>query len=91
MGARALAHRGELKGKNLACWCALDEPCPRRRAAALRERRVRLRNARRRRPGGGIPDSTRPAKPHVLAATRQGAGADVLRDGLANAFRQPVA
>jgi hypothetical protein len=21
--ARALAHRGELKGKNLACWCAL--------------------------------------------------------------------
>ena len=25
--ARALAHRGELKGKNLACWCALDEPC----------------------------------------------------------------
>jgi hypothetical protein len=25
--ARALAHRDQLKGKNLACWCALDEPC----------------------------------------------------------------
>lgn len=23
---RALAHRGELRGKNLACWCALPEP-----------------------------------------------------------------
>jgi hypothetical protein len=25
--ARALAHRGELKGKNLACWCALSAAC----------------------------------------------------------------
>jgi hypothetical protein len=25
--ARAVAKRGELKGKNLACWCALDAPC----------------------------------------------------------------
>jgi hypothetical protein len=25
--AGALAHRDQLKGKNLACWCALDEPC----------------------------------------------------------------
>jgi Domain of unknown function (DUF4326) len=37
--SRALAHRGELKGKNLACWCALDAPS-RRRAVALCERRV---------------------------------------------------
>ena len=22
-----LAHLGELRGKNLACWCPLDEPC----------------------------------------------------------------
>jgi Domain of unknown function (DUF4326) len=25
--ARALAHRGELKGKNLACWCAPSAAC----------------------------------------------------------------
>jgi Domain of unknown function (DUF4326) len=25
--SRALAHRAELRGKNLACWCALDAPC----------------------------------------------------------------
>lgn len=24
---RALADLAELRGKNLACWCALDEPC----------------------------------------------------------------
>jgi hypothetical protein len=22
-----LSHMGELRGKNLACWCALDQPC----------------------------------------------------------------